>query len=226
MAQLFSQLQSRHNSTTAYRPQANGRVERMHKILKTILAKLTEEDRTKWPHNIWKALLGIRTMVNESTGYTPVRLLYGFDLRTPTNWQPAPDRELDEPTEQTIANRMQEMDLNFQQPRERAAQRSINNQERQGRRYNNFVMERAFKENDLSPTSISQSAKFSQLYEGPYTVVRPMNNGAYLITDNEGAEDIVHVDRLKPYSAYRHMIKEVVAASKPLRSVLQRFRQP
>jgi hypothetical protein len=55
----------------------------MHTTLKTIPAKLAEEDRMKWPHNTWKALLGIRTMVNELTGYTLARLLYDSIYRPP-----------------------------------------------------------------------------------------------------------------------------------------------
>ncbi|KAF9951514.1 hypothetical protein BGZ72_007006 [Mortierella alpina] len=43
---FFEKLGIRHSPTTAYRPQANGRVERMHRTLKMLLAKMTREDRT------------------------------------------------------------------------------------------------------------------------------------------------------------------------------------
>ncbi|KAF9969208.1 hypothetical protein BGZ73_008546 [Actinomortierella ambigua] len=76
---------------------------------------------------------------------------------------------------------------------------------------------------DVSATC-AQSAKFSQLFEGPYTIVKPHLNGSYVITDGDGSRDIVHVDRLRPFAAYTHMIPELVAAARPLRSTLRRFK--
>lgn len=230
MEQLFKQLGIKHSATTAYRPQSNGRVERMHRTLKTTLAKLTEGDRERWPSKLWKALLAIRTMVNESTKTTPARLLFGFELATPTVWQPAPDRDLDEPIEDTVTQRIKKMDVDVETLRRQAAENSINAQARMAMRYNQYVVPRSFKEGDLvllrieQPTSISQSAKFSQLYEGPYRIVRPLVNGTYLITDGQGAQDKVHVDRLKAYTAHTEMVPEVVSAAKPLRSALRRYR--
>lgn len=48
IARLFEALGVRHNFTTAYRPQANGRVERMHRTLKSILRKLTTDNHRSW----------------------------------------------------------------------------------------------------------------------------------------------------------------------------------
>ena len=49
VARLFTVLGVRHNNTTAYHPQANGRVERMHRILKSLLNKMVVEDNRLWP---------------------------------------------------------------------------------------------------------------------------------------------------------------------------------
>jgi len=230
MELLFSRLNIKHSMTTAYRPQANGRVERMHRTLKTILAKLTENDRESWPKTLWKALLAIRTMANESTRQTPAKLLYGFELATPAVWQPAPDRDLDEPIETTIESRVREMDVDVARLRQEAIDNSAQAHTRYAQRYDRSVVPRSFKVDDLvllrieQPTALSQTAKFSQIFEGPYTVFRVLPNGTYVISDGQGARDIVHIDRLKPYSAHREMIPEIVSAAKPLRSVLRRFR--
>ncbi|KAI7828993.1 hypothetical protein BC939DRAFT_442465 [Gamsiella multidivaricata] len=169
-------------------------------------------------------------MVNKSTKFTPAHLLYGFELRTPAIWQPGPGRVLDEPLEETVHYRIQEMNVNIQELREQAAETPSRSQERQSARYNLTVVPRVYNGNNLmllrveQPTSISQSAKFSQLYEGPYTIVRPLLNGIYLLKDSAGAQDIVHLDRLKPYNAHTQMIPEVVSTSKPLKLTLWRFR--
>jgi transposase InsO family protein len=227
---LFEKLGIRHTPTTAYRPQANGRVERMHRTMKMLLAKMTREDRTTWPSQIWKALLAMRTLVNEATRFSPARLLYGFELTTPTQWKPALDRNLDEPNEVTLKAQVEAMDVSLEQLREQATINSTRDQARQRIRYDILVRPRTFAAGDLvllridAPTAMTQTAKFSQTFEGPYTVVRPLVNGAYLIQDDNGAKDSVHVDRLRPFTAHTYMVPELLSAARPLRSTLRRYR--
>jgi hypothetical protein len=72
--------------TTAYHPQGNGHVERMHRDLKKILRKLEDQNATTWLTNIPAALLALRTQVHGTTGRTPFELLFGRSTRLPGGW--------------------------------------------------------------------------------------------------------------------------------------------
>lgn len=70
-----------HNITTAYHPQANGIVERMHRQLKAALkARLNS---SSWMNELPMALLGIRTAWREDTDCSPAELVYGTALHIP-----------------------------------------------------------------------------------------------------------------------------------------------
>ena len=67
--------------TTAYHPQTNGLLERMHGTLKTTLRCLMNESRN-WEDKLPFALLALRTALNE-TGTSPAIMMYGEPLRVP-----------------------------------------------------------------------------------------------------------------------------------------------
>ena len=68
-------------NTTAYHPQANGLVERMHRQLKSAL-KARLEDQS-WMDDLPYVLLGIRSAWKETAGVSPAELIYGLSLRLP-----------------------------------------------------------------------------------------------------------------------------------------------
>jgi hypothetical protein len=62
---------------TAYRPQANGQVERFNRSLLAILRKCTGDSPRRWVEWLDFALMAIRTTVHASTGFTPHELMFG-----------------------------------------------------------------------------------------------------------------------------------------------------
>lgn len=75
------------------------------------MAKLRREDGSKpWDLYIPAALLSIRTMVNEATGYTPSMLLYGYEMRTPSTWVPPRYDYVVGEIEEEIGRRVKEID--------------------------------------------------------------------------------------------------------------------
>jgi hypothetical protein len=227
---LFRTLNVRHHVTTAYRPQANGRVERLHRTLKSLLRKLTTDDRTQWPQHLWKALLAIRTTKNTVTRFSPAKLLYGFELSLPSTWQPREDYIINNSEEDHTHQRMEEINHQVQNTRMTATNNTRRNQVRQRIRYNNTVQPRTFAINDLVMKKLNiignttQRAKFSETFSGPYRVVGIIGHGAYRIEDEQGNRDTVHVDRLTTANIRRHLIPEVLAASQNLRGTAQPYR--
>ncbi|CAH8820987.1 unnamed protein product [Trichobilharzia szidati] len=66
--------------TTAYHPQANGMVERLHRQLK---AGLSAANNTHWTESLPLVLLGIRNALKTDAGCTTSELVYGTTLRLP-----------------------------------------------------------------------------------------------------------------------------------------------
>lgn len=69
------------SNTTAYHPQANGLVERMHRQLKaSLMARLKDAN---WMNELPMVMLGIRTAWREDAGCSPAELVYGTTLHIP-----------------------------------------------------------------------------------------------------------------------------------------------
>ena len=79
--ELHRTLGIRHQTTTAYHPQANGLIERFHRHLKGALrARL---DGPGWMDELPVVLLGIRAAWREEADTTPAQLVYGTALKLP-----------------------------------------------------------------------------------------------------------------------------------------------
>lgn len=71
-------------NTTAYHPQCDGMVERFNRTLKTILRKHAARFGNQWDQFLSGVLWAYRNTPHESTGEKPSFLLFGTDLRFPT----------------------------------------------------------------------------------------------------------------------------------------------
>ena len=69
------------HTTTAYHPQANGMIERLHHQLKSSLKARTTDPY--WMDHLPLAQLGIRVAWREEPGCSPAELVYGSSLRLP-----------------------------------------------------------------------------------------------------------------------------------------------
>ena len=65
--------------TTPYHPQSNGQTERFNKTLGVALTVQVPEDKEKWSDFLQPATYAYNTSVNETTGFTPFELVYGYN---------------------------------------------------------------------------------------------------------------------------------------------------
>ncbi|XP_068250341.1 uncharacterized protein [Palaemon carinicauda] len=63
--------------STPYHPTANGRIERQHQILNSILKKICELKHNQWHRFIPAALFAMREIPSDTTGFSPFEILYG-----------------------------------------------------------------------------------------------------------------------------------------------------
>jgi len=88
---LLATFGIQHIRTSPYHPQANGMVERLHRMLKSAL---TAHESVHWVTKLPIVLLALRNTVKAGIDQTPAELVYGTTLRLPGEYfhpaQPEP----------------------------------------------------------------------------------------------------------------------------------------
>ena len=71
MEEISVKLGFYHDNSTSYYPQANGQVEAINKVLKTMLQQMVGKAKSNWHLQLFSALWAYRTTVKTSTDFTP-----------------------------------------------------------------------------------------------------------------------------------------------------------
>lgn len=182
---LFKQLNMllgvRHFTTTAYHPQSNGKIERLHRTLKSALKT---NSSVQWVSRLPTVLLGLRSAVGDS-GFAPSILLYGQSLRLPGEFfTPSSEPQLHE------ADFLKELHAHFDVCR--PTPRPI----RQG---SVFVQPALKDSSHVYLRTDTVKHPLQSPYTGPYEVIRRTDK--FFTINKNGTEDTVSIDRLK--AAYR-----------------------
>ena len=82
--------------TTSYKPSTNGAIERFHRTLNSMLAKVVTESQRDWDRHVAPVMAAYRSTIHQSTGYTPNFLVYGRENRAPIDLILAVEDEPDE----------------------------------------------------------------------------------------------------------------------------------
>ncbi|GFO40701.1 Pol polyprotein [Plakobranchus ocellatus] len=85
MKETFTLLGISQETSTPYHPQSNGMIERFNGSLKQMLRKLVEGKPATWDSFLPAVLFAYRDVQNASTGYSPFGLMYGRQVRGPTD---------------------------------------------------------------------------------------------------------------------------------------------
>ena len=82
----FCRLLGTHQSlSTAYHPQSDGQTERYNRVLEEMLRHYVSPYQSDWNDYLPLCEFAINNSVNESTGFTPFYLTYGYHPMTPAN---------------------------------------------------------------------------------------------------------------------------------------------
>lgn len=210
---VLKKLECRHLLACAFRPTTSGAVERQNRSIVNTIAKLRldEDNKEDWDEYVNKALFCLRTMVNESTKYTPAMLLYGYELRTPANWSAPRYDYVEGEIEEEVSRRTKAITNVIQQIREEAIKNSDNKKLKMKERYDKQITHEARKfqigDRVLMKNHVP-GHKFDFKWIGPYDVVAVNKNFTYHLRgpNSRKLDGAVNGNYLLPFRESQRMV--------------------
>ena len=160
-------------NTTAYHPECDGMVERFNRTLKSMLRKHAARFSTQWDRYLSGVLWAYRNTPHESTGEKPSFLMFGVDLRTPTEAALLPSTPL-QPCQ--VEDYREEVILSLSSARELAAESISKVQQRYKSFYDCKATEKDYHIGDwvlvrFPQDETGKQRKLSRPWHGPYRIM-------------------------------------------------------
>jgi len=187
---------------TPLHPQSNGIVERQYQTVMNYLAKFVSRNQRDWDRWIGLYLLAYRSARHESTKISPAEMCFGRELKLPIDLLRGSFPQKLESEENNYVSRLRKK-LNevHEEVRRQLDLRSQRVKVLYDRKARRLLFETGQKVWLFNPRRIKGKApKLQSNWEGPYEVVRRLNDIVYSIhKSNRHKNKIVHLDRLAPF---------------------------
>jgi transposase InsO family protein len=184
--------------TTAYRPQSNGRCERVHRTINDLMAKVVSDSQRDWQDRLPMIVAAYNAAHHETIGHSPYYLVFGHEYRIPLDLVLAIGGTEKEEDRHEYADQLRE--------RIQDAYRLVNEKlktttERMKRRYDVKVKPIQFEIGQLAlyycpRKQVGKNQKWRRL-QRLCIIVKKLNDVLYCVKLGPRAEStVVHVDRL------------------------------
>lgn len=199
--QVLSQLKITHVTSSPYRPETQGALERFHQTLKSMLSKYCVESGKDWDEGLPLLMFAVRETVQESLGFSPAELVFGHTVRGPLkmlkeNWLS------EQRSECNLLNYVGSFRERLHDACKLAQAALESTQTKMKRRFDKTAVVRSFSEGDkvlvLLPV---QGAALQAKFSGPYVVDKKLSDTNYVIRTPERRRKsrVCHVNMLKLY---------------------------
>ncbi len=186
--------------TTAYHPQTNGVLERLHATLEAMLAKAHAEGMD-WVRQLPFVLFALRQAPNRTTGFSPYELVYGQHVRTPLDvvyegWRNKECEGL------AVGTWVEELCDRLEILRDVATKNGLVESEKRKNTYDKGKCERVLCEGDKVLCRIpGLNGKLEDSWEGPFIVLKKLSAVNYRIEEVDGRKKkkVVHVNNVKKF---------------------------
>lgn len=205
MAEILRLSNTHHRKTTAYHPQTNGLTERLNKTMADMISMYVDVEHRTWDDILPYVTFAYNTATQETTGFSPFRLVHGREVITML------DAMLPHEPEAYSYDDVQLVTQHAEEARQLARLRIQDRQHVDARRYNLRHREVHFAPGDKvwvwTPVRRrGLSEKLLKRYFGPYEVVRRISDVNYEVipivpstSRRPPHPEVVHVVRLKTY---------------------------
>ncbi|KAG8172413.1 hypothetical protein JTE90_014137, partial [Oedothorax gibbosus] len=178
-------------------PQSNS-VERWHRTLKRLLKALCVESGKDWEKILPAALLALRTVTHETTGFSPAELVHGKNLRTPETlifeqWVEPPEGEC------AVTEYVFELINRMKQCQELASARAAEVRDKRKVYYDRGSVNRKFRPGDrVLVLAASRPNKLAVQWVGPGTIESQLSDTNYVVKLPGRTEKKPHISQI-PY---------------------------
>jgi hypothetical protein len=197
--QLCHHLGTQRNMSTPYHPQSDGQTERMNRVLEEMLRHFVTPYQTDWVSHLTNCEFAINNAVQESTGFSPFYLTYGYHPLTPaTMLNPSHVPAADELHRQ-ITQDLEQAKLHLEAARKR--QKYYYDLERRTSTYE--VGQHVLLSTANVGLYCAGSPKLLPRYIGPFKILKRIGEMAYKldIPVTLKIHNVFHVSRLKTFRA-------------------------
>ena len=192
MTELATLLHFKQEHSSPYYPRANGQVESINRVLKTMLQHMVGKYKSNWHIQLFSALWAYRTSSKITTSFTPFQIIYGLEAVLPIECEIPSLKLVVELLPDTSTKEERLLYLSHLEENNReVAMANESHQRRIKTQYNHSVHPRTFSPSDLvllydQDHDKLGARKFEPLWHGPYLVTRALQKGSYELVDYEG----------------------------------------
>ena len=192
---------------SAYMPQSDGLVERLNRTIQNMLKKIVKEDQKNWDVKLPLVMWAYRSSIQESTGETPNRMMFGRELHLPTDLLFGPcfrNKNIERNESQFVIN----LEKNLNCIHAHAREKLMESCQRQKKNYDITAHGKEIKEGNKvflhdPVTRKGLSKKLRNFWTGPFTVVGKLSDLIYRVQKGPRSKvKTVHYNRLKPCLGY------------------------
>jgi hypothetical protein len=192
----------RHLRTSPERPASNGRCERVHKGIHSMLAKAVRSDHRDWDLVLPATTFAYNSTLHSSTGYSPNQLMMGRQALGPVDLLLKPTQRQPLVSVKECVDKLQQRMIRiFRDARRRSASQAVkrkNVYDRRVRAVRFNTGQTVLVRRDFSKPGLNQ--KWRLLYAGPFVVLEAVGPVNYRVQRTTGGRTyVVHVDRMRAW---------------------------
>ena len=170
------------NRTTPYHPQGNGQTERFNKTLGVALTTMIPKDKEKWIDYLNPVTYGYNSVINETTGFTPLELITGD----------SPD--FSHLQKIGYCSEKERSGLKIEEKRCKARENILKSQQKNQIASNAKRIPCNIQEGDLvlifsTPLKMKKGGKFENRWTGPYRVIERLSEQIFTVISISGRLD-------------------------------------
>ena len=202
-AEMCKLLDIQKTRTTPYHPQSDGMVERFNRTLEALLSKFVDHNQKDWDEHLQILLMSYRSAVHESTGCSPAKLMMGRELTLPVDLTFGRPEEEEPQTTVEYTNALHER---LERVHDFARNHLKLVTDRMRQRYDSSPECHRLQPGDAVWLHNPQrtkglSPKLQRPWQGPFTVIKRINDVVYRIKLSPTAKPkVVHRNRLWGYT--------------------------